>query len=100
VFEDVAAVDKEIIMLEKSMELEVDQDDGDNLIQPNNRELTTEELQELDTFIEHVGVEEQQDQDNTMSTSEIKILFNYMGHCEENVQTFCHSINITVILQF
>lgn len=69
-----AIVDKEIVLFEKSMEPEVDQNDVDNLIQLNGRELTTDDLQELDTFIEHVGVKEQWDEDDDMSTSEIKLI--------------------------
>jgi hypothetical protein len=73
-FEDVAAVDKEIVLLGESLGLEVDQDDVEDLIQSHNRELTTEDLQELDSFTEHDSGEEEQDQDYTMPTSEIKEL--------------------------
>jgi hypothetical protein len=48
----------------------------DDLVQWKSRKLTAENLQELVGIIEHDGVEEQQDLDNTKA-------FKYMGHCEE-----------------
>jgi hypothetical protein len=44
----------------------MDQDDVEDLVQSHNRDLTTEDLQELDNFIEHDSGEEEQNQDDTM----------------------------------
>lgn len=64
--EDVTTVDKETAQLGETVELEVDHSDVEDLIQSHNRGLTTEDLQELDNFIEHDSGKEEQNQDDTM----------------------------------
>jgi hypothetical protein len=48
------------------VELEVNHNDVEDPIWSHNRGLTTEDLQELDSFIEHDSGEEEQNQDDTM----------------------------------
>jgi hypothetical protein len=73
-FEYVSAIVKENVLLGESMGLGVDQDDVEDLIQSHSREIAAADLQELDSVIEHESGEEEQDQDNTIPTSEMKEL--------------------------
>jgi uncharacterized protein (DUF885 family) len=50
--EDVTTVDKETVSREESIALKVNQDDMEDLVKSHNRELTTEDLQELKSFTE------------------------------------------------
>jgi hypothetical protein len=54
--------------------LEVEKDDVEDLFPSQSRKLTTEDLQELASFIEQNSGKEEQDQGNTMPTS------NCLGH--------------------
>jgi hypothetical protein len=56
----------------------VDQDDVEDLVQPHNRDLNTEDLQELDSFVEHDSGKEEQGQSNTTLTLENKELLETM----------------------
>jgi hypothetical protein len=76
--------------------LEVDTDDVEDLFQSHNRELTTEDLQELASFIEHNSGEEEQDQGNTMPTSETKEFLTAWDTEVTDVQTSSHRRNIAV----
>jgi hypothetical protein len=54
----------------------VDQDDVEDLVKSHNRELTTEDLQELDIFIEHESEEEEQGEAEAMTTKELNKFLN------------------------
>jgi hypothetical protein len=85
----------------------VDQDDVEDLLQSqsqsHNTDLTAEELQELDSFIEHDsggrGGGEEQDQDDTMPTSETEELLTAWDTVKTE-QMSSRRTNKAVALQF
>jgi hypothetical protein len=50
--EHVSAVGKQIVSIEESMAMEVDQDNMEDLTQSHKRELITEDLKDLGSFTE------------------------------------------------
>jgi hypothetical protein len=57
--------------MSKGRERNVDQDDVEDLVKSRSRELTTEDLQELDSFIEHDSGEEEQEEDDALTTAQL-----------------------------
>ncbi|GBO43886.1 Tigger transposable element-derived protein 1 [Araneus ventricosus] len=72
-FEPEVPVEEEIVSLGKSMGLVIDERDVNELVEEHSQELTTEELQELQSQ-QHSGVlkEIRFEEEDTISTSEIK----------------------------
>lgn len=76
-FELEVSVEEEIVSLGKSMGLEVDERDVNELVEEHSQELTTEELQELQSqqhteVLQEIGFEEETEVEEVVSTSEIK----------------------------
>ncbi|GBM85363.1 hypothetical protein AVEN_91068-1 [Araneus ventricosus] len=76
-FEPEVPVEEEIVSLGKSMGLVMDERDVNELIEEHSQELTTEELQELQSqqhsgVLQEIGFEEEPEVEDTISTSEIK----------------------------
>jgi hypothetical protein len=55
--------------------LELDRDDAEDIVKSHNRELTTEDLQELDSFTEHDSGEEEQE-DDALTTAQLNEFLN------------------------
>ncbi|KAM5158227.1 tigger transposable element-derived protein 1-like [Mantella aurantiaca] len=76
-FEPEVSVEEEIVSLGKSMGLEVDEGDVNELVEEHSQELTTEELQELQSqqhteVLQEIGSEEEPEMEEVISTSELK----------------------------
>lgn len=76
-FEPEVPVEEEIVSLGKSMGLVMDERDVNELIEEHSQELTTEELQELQSqqhseVLQEIGFEEEPEVEEVISTSEIK----------------------------
>ncbi|GBM84642.1 Tigger transposable element-derived protein 1 [Araneus ventricosus] len=76
-FEPEVPVEEEIVSLGKSMGLVMDERDVNELIEEHSQELTTVELQELQSqkhsgVLQEIGFEEEPEVEDTISTSEIK----------------------------
>ena len=70
-------VDEEIVSLGKSMGLMMDERDLNELVEEHSQELTSEELQELQSqqhsgVLQEIGFEEEPELEEVISTSEIK----------------------------
>jgi hypothetical protein len=75
--------------------LEVDQDDVEDLVKPHNREITTEDLQELDSFIEHDSGEQEQEKHNAFTTAQLNECLNSWDSQEIRQQTSIHRVFIS-----
>ncbi|GBM25870.1 Tigger transposable element-derived protein 1 [Araneus ventricosus] len=76
-FKPEVPVKEEIVSLGKSMGLVMDERDMNELVEEHSQELTTEELQELQSqqhsgVLQEIGFEEEPEVEDTISTSEIK----------------------------
>ncbi|XP_061622154.1 tigger transposable element-derived protein 1-like [Phyllopteryx taeniolatus] len=76
IFEPEEAVVEEIVSLGKSMGLEVDEEDVNELVEEHSEELTPEELKALQTqqhakVLQEIGTAEEPEVDEVISTSEI-----------------------------
>lgn len=76
-FEPEMPVEEEIVSLGKSMGLVMDERDVNELVEEHSQELTTEELQELQSqqhsgVLQEIGFEEEPEVEEVISTSEIK----------------------------
>ncbi|GBM22811.1 Tigger transposable element-derived protein 1 [Araneus ventricosus] len=76
-FEPEVPVEEEIVSLGESMGLVMDERDVNELVEEHSQELTTEELQELQSqqhsgVLQEIGFEEEPEVEDTISTSEIK----------------------------
>jgi hypothetical protein len=87
--EDTATEDvvvNEIVSLGKSMGLDVDSDDVEELIEDHRNELTTEELQELQREQQEVIEDVSSEEEENISTKEIKELCHHWENIEHIVQ--------------
>ncbi|GBL65099.1 Tigger transposable element-derived protein 1 [Araneus ventricosus] len=76
-FEPEVPVEEEIVPLGKSIGLVIDEREVNDLVEEHSQELTTEELQELQSqqhsgVLQETGFEEEPEVEDTISTSEIK----------------------------
>ena len=90
-FKPEAAVVEEIVSLGKSMGLEVDEGDVNELVEEHSEELTTEELKELQTqqhtkVLHEIGTAEEPEAEEVISTSEIKEMLGMWERLSEFIE--------------
>ncbi|GLV33258.1 hypothetical protein CBL_08426 [Carabus blaptoides fortunei] len=81
-----AVVVNEIVSLAKSMGLDVDSDDVEELFEDHRNELTTEQLQELQGEQQEVLEDVSSEEEENISTKEIKELCHHLENIEYIVQ--------------
>ena len=90
-FEPEVPVEEEIVSLGKSMGLEVDEADVNDLVEKHSEELTTEELMELQAqqhteVLQEIGSDEEPEAKEVLSTSEIKEMLGMWEKLSEFIE--------------